>query len=49
MPVLMLALSALAVFGVIGALLLVAVILEHKKLGARADRLDAIATPVAKH
>lgn len=39
MPVLMLALLALAVFGVIGILLLTAVVLEQKKLKAEGSGL----------
>lgn len=39
MPILMIALLALAVFGVIGALLLVAVVLEQKSLKAHGAEL----------
>lgn len=40
MPVLMVALVALAVFGVIGVLLLTAVILEQRKIHAEHPALD---------
>jgi hypothetical protein len=39
MPILMVALLALSVFGVIGLLLLIAVILEHKKIKTEANDL----------
>jgi hypothetical protein len=51
MPVLMIALLALAVFGGIGVLLLVAMILETRRENARAKapRLHEPAVPHGKH
>jgi hypothetical protein len=39
MPILMVALVALSVFGVIGVLLLIAVMLEHRKIKTEASDL----------
>jgi len=39
MPILIMALLALSVFGVIGLLLLIAVILEHKKIKTEVSAL----------
>ncbi|MBZ5706781.1 MAG: hypothetical protein LAN63_15635 [Acidobacteriia bacterium] len=51
MPVLMIALVALGVFGAIGALLIAAMLLETRmqKKHHEAPGLDATAVPAAKH
>ena len=47
MPILMIALLALAVFGVIGGLLTAAVVLETKKVSAKEQAKTAIGKPAA--
>jgi hypothetical protein len=50
MPILMIALLALAVFAGIGVLLAAAVILESKtKIGKHLPEVDSRATPLVKH
>lgn len=47
MPVLMIALLALAVFGVIGVLLTAAVVLETKRVNAHAQAKTSVSKPAA--
>ena len=50
MPILMIALLALAVFAGIGVLLVAAVILESKtKISRHLPQVDSSATPLVKH
>ena len=51
MPILMVALIALAVFGIIGVMLLAAMLLEHRTSHRHADaaQVPAQVLPLAKH